>query len=201
MAKGAYQLTVTDDSGNVRRGAQVRVTEAGTSNLANLFQDRAGATPLDNPFAADDNGFARFYAAQGMYDIRVTYAGNQRDHLYVPVFETVTLTAAAPVYQLATPNAGTTHDYAPGGFTSATTDLDLSPGAGNAELGGLAGGGNGQEVIVTNVHASNNVKLLAEASGSTAANRFRLAYDLTLPPGTSVRMKYLSATARWSVCP
>lgn len=202
MSKAAYQLTVTDAQGNIKAGAQVRVTLAGTATLAVLYADRAGLdTSIGNPFSADADGFAQFFAAQGLYDIRVSSAGNVRDHLYVPLFEEVTLTAAAPSYQLATPASGTTQNYAPAGFTSATTDLDLSPGAGSAILGGLAGGGNGQDLIVTNVHASNTVKLLAEAAGSTAANRFRLPFDLTLMPGNSVRMKYLTATGRWSVCP
>lgn len=200
--KASWQLTVTDAQGNVQPGAQVRVTLAGSATLAVLYADRAGLdTSIGNPFNAGTDGFARFYAAQALYDIRVTYAGNQRDHLYVPLFEDVTLTGAVPSYQLATPAAGTTQNYAPAGFTSSTTDLDLSPGAGSASLGGIAGGGNGQDVIVTNVHASNTVTLLAEAAGSTATNRFRLPYDLTLMPGNSVRMKYLTATGRWSVCP
>jgi hypothetical protein len=51
----------------------VEVKLVGTGALASIYSDAAGSTPIvDNPFAADENGFARFYAAAGVYRISVS---------------------------------------------------------------------------------------------------------------------------------
>ncbi len=200
MALACWQLTITDDAGNVVPGASVRVVASPAGALATLKPNRDGSGTLGNPFTADADGFARFFVAQGTYDIRVTFAGNQRDHLYVTLFEDTSLAFKAPVYQLATPNSGLTEDYAPSGFTSSTTFLDLSPGAGNAQIGGLVGMADGQRVIIRNAHASNTVELMKESAGTTADARFALPYDLTLSPGAAVQCEYSGAIARIVVC-
>lgn len=57
-----WQATITDEAGNVMPGAQVTVRDEATGLLLALYADRAGATPLGNPFLADGNGAAVFYA-------------------------------------------------------------------------------------------------------------------------------------------
>jgi hypothetical protein len=199
-----WQSVITDDAGNIKPGAAVRVTLAGLSTLATLKPNRDGSGSLGNPFTADADGFARFYVAQGRYDIRVTFAGAQRDHVNVCLFADTSLNFTAPVYQLVTPAAGSTNNYSPAGFTSSVTVLDVDLGAGDATLTGLVptdGWANGQDVIIRNKHASNSLTLVAESASSTAANRFALPFDLTLTPGGSVRGKYISTIARLLLCP
>lgn len=203
MALACWQLTITDDEGRPVSGASVRVTQAnglGTGALATLKPARDGSGTLGNPCNADSEGFARFFVAQGVYDIRVSFAGSQRDHLYVALFEDTSLAYKPPVYQLATPNAGLTEDYAPPGFDLSTTFLDLVPGAGNAQIGGLAGMADGQRLLIRNSHASNTAELMKESAGTTAANRFSLPYDLTLSPGAAVQCEYIGAISRIVVC-
>ena len=53
--------------------AEVEVRLESTGDLADIFEDRDGATPLDNPFDADEFGRFTFYAAGGAYSIKVTY--------------------------------------------------------------------------------------------------------------------------------
>lgn len=204
MSKAVWQQVITDAAGNVVRGASVRVTLPGSSTLSALTTDRAGLVPLDNPFPADDDGFARFYVDQGRYDVRVTYASSSRTHVNVCLFADTSLNYAPPVYQAAVPAAGSTDNYSPAGFTQAVTVLDLEPGAGDATLTGLVptdGWADGQDLIIRNKHASNAVTLKAEDTNSTAANRFALPYDLTLTPGGSVRGKYIASIARLLLCP
>jgi hypothetical protein len=199
-----WQSAIVDAAGNIKPGAQVRVTEAGTSTLATLKPNRDGSGSLGNPFAADSEGFAKFYVAQGRYDIRVTFSGYSRTLVDVCLFEDTTLTGSVPVYQLVTPAAGSANNYSPAGFTSDTTFLDLVPGAGNASLTGMMptnGWRDGQRFKMRNGHASNTVTLVAESASSTAANRFSLGYDLTLSPGVTVEAEYISAISRIVVCP
>lgn len=64
------------ESGEPLGGATVTVYETGTLNLANLFSDNAGVTPLANPFTADAvTGIFAFYAADGHYDVTITKTG------------------------------------------------------------------------------------------------------------------------------
>lgn len=196
MSLAVWQLTVTDEAGNAKGGASVRVTLAGSPTLATLKPNRDGSGSLGNPFTADPDGFARFYVAQGRYDVRVTFAGFQRDHVDLCLFADTSLNYSLPVYQAATPDPGTTEDYAPPGMTSATTFLDLVPGGGAASIGGLTGMVDGQRLTIRNAHASNNVVLLKESAGSTAANRFSLPFDLTLLPGDSRTGIYIGSLLR-----
>lgn len=196
MSLAVHQFTITDAAGNIVPGASVRVTDAETGSLATLKPNRDGSGSLGNPFSADTEGFAKFYVAQGRYNVRVTFAGNQRDHVNLCLFADTSLNYSAPVYQLATPNPGTTDNYAPAGFDSATTFLDLVPGGGDASIGGLVGMVDGQRLQIRNGHGSNNVVLLKESAGSTAANRFSLPFDITLLPGDSRTGTYIGSLSR-----
>lgn len=65
---------VLDPFGNAVSGAEVAVLDA-QGNLAALFSDAAGAQVLANPTQTDDNGTFAFYAASGVYLLRITGAG------------------------------------------------------------------------------------------------------------------------------
>jgi hypothetical protein len=80
--------------------------------------------------------------------------------------------------------------------------VDVTLAAGNANWTGLKAGGDGQVVIITNTDAANNLVLNNQNNGSTAANRFRSAADITLLPGTAILVKYYAgAVNRWVVVP
>lgn len=71
MAKYAvFQMTVTDEAGNIIPAASVEVRTHTTGQpLASLFEDREGTTPAGNPIEADTDGFVRFYVRGGAYQI------------------------------------------------------------------------------------------------------------------------------------
>src|SRR5579885_277706 len=77
----AYDTTVQDVFGNAipggitQTGASVTVYVGGTSILASIFADQAGAQPLPNPFTSGPNGQITFFAANGNYDVTVSYSG------------------------------------------------------------------------------------------------------------------------------
>jgi hypothetical protein len=72
MALSVWQASITDEAGNIIPGASVSVHTESTGAVSALYADRAGSTPLANPFLADDVGFARFYVRAGAYRIEVT---------------------------------------------------------------------------------------------------------------------------------
>ena len=69
MAKAAWNRTIVDAAGNVLPGADITVTDERTGTLATLFDDRDGNVAKSNPFVADTNGFARFFADAGVYRV------------------------------------------------------------------------------------------------------------------------------------
>ena len=69
MAKAAWNRTIVDAAGNVLPGADITVTDERTGTLATLFDDRDGNDAKSNPFVADTNGFARFFADAGVYRV------------------------------------------------------------------------------------------------------------------------------------
>ena len=74
----AWQRSIVDGVGDVIPSARVEVRRAEDNILASLFEDLAGATPLSNPFLADSEGFARFYAPAGAYTITASSSGLNR---------------------------------------------------------------------------------------------------------------------------
>lgn len=70
-----WQATVTDTSGNIAAGAEVTVRSESTGLVAAIFEARTG-TAKANPFTTGADGFAKFYAAQGLYRIEAEYGGN-----------------------------------------------------------------------------------------------------------------------------
>ena len=73
MAEGVWQATITDEKGNVLPGAAVTVRNSSGGGLATIHEDRDGLILASNPVFADANGFVRFFAADGFYDIEAVY--------------------------------------------------------------------------------------------------------------------------------
>src|SRR5689334_4990818 len=128
MVLARWQATIVDQQGNILPGAQVTVRrEASGAPLAVLFSDRAGATPLGNPFAADTEGFAAFHVAGGAYRIDVTSGAFSRTWRYVPIGLAQEVDALTNGFRYQ--------------FASATADADPGPGFlrfNNATLGSVS---------------------------------------------------------------
>jgi len=90
--------------------------------------------------------------------------------------------------------AGNTDDWAPD--LTDISRLEVTA-AGAATVTGLVGGSDGLVIIVTNV-GLNDVTLMAEDAGSTAANRFAMNGDALLLSGWSAMFIYSSALSRWT---
>lgn len=79
MSLAVYNGTVLRQVGDAVQlvaGAHIEVRrEIPGKPLASLYSDRAGATPLGNPFDADANGAFSFFAAGGAYEVRA-YLGD-----------------------------------------------------------------------------------------------------------------------------
>lgn len=78
MSLNAWQQTIVDAVGNVVSAAAIEVKLVSTGAFAAIFSDVEGTVPLANPFAADVDGFARFYAATGLYRIRAYNDDSER---------------------------------------------------------------------------------------------------------------------------
>lgn len=101
-----------------------------------------------------------------------------------------------PTGLVATAITGGAHnDYSPVGFGPTVGFLDLSPAA-DANITGILAGGDGQQLIVTNLSA-HNLTLNSLNGGSVAANRLRIVADLTLGQNNSARFVYSVALALW----
>lgn len=111
--------------------------------------------------------------------------------------------AVLGAYLEATVSSGTSNDFDPGsGWPSGFGRLDLDPSSGNATLTGLIAGADGQLVMLTNIDPTYTLKLAAQNSLSSAANRFRIVGDLVLVPEDSVMACYYAGNVnRWIISP
>jgi hypothetical protein len=89
--------------------------------------------------------------------------------------------------------AGSTNDLAL--TNTAVAFIEATANASGSTLTGLAGGGDGQVVTITNVSA--NTLTLAALTGSSSGNQFRLPTDMTLLQNQSMSFKYSSTIAKW----
>lgn len=96
--------------------------------------------------------------------------------------------------QTATLAAGNVNNFA---LTTGTGFLDGNPTSGNSTLTGISGGLDGQLVTITNVHASNLLTVASLNTSSLAANRIRLATDLTLLQYMSITLRRSAALSLW----
>jgi hypothetical protein len=86
MVLARWQATIVDGAGNIQPGASIEVRREDTGGaLVSLFGDREGATPVGNPFAADEAGFAAFHVPGGAYRITATKGAFSQTWRYVPV--------------------------------------------------------------------------------------------------------------------
>lgn len=85
MALAVWQSTIVNRSGDVQPNAQVEVRLESSGALAAIYADRDGTTPLSNPFNADENGFARFYAAGGAYKITASLGSFSQTYRHVAI--------------------------------------------------------------------------------------------------------------------
>lgn len=85
MTYSVWQRFIVDEStGSILAGATVRVRKESDGLDATIYSDDSG-TGLSNPFASDENGFAQFYAAGGLYRITITSGAYTADLRDVPI--------------------------------------------------------------------------------------------------------------------
>lgn len=122
--RGRFNITTTDEFGNVVPGASVEIrTETGLA-LTTIFSDRDGLVPITNPVISDANGYAFCYAAIGYYQVKVTGAGREQTLRDVEVGQLSETGPAGP--------AGTSSGSPFRFDTSTTTGAD--PGSGDLRL-------------------------------------------------------------------
>jgi hypothetical protein len=88
------------------------------------------------------------------------------------------------------------NDYSPTSMAGALA-LRVDGGAADRNITGLAGGSDGRILTITNIGSSNNLVVKNQSTSSSAANRFLLAADTTLPPDTSLALRYDATSGRW----
>lgn len=91
MAKACWQATICDEAGNVVPGASVTVRDETDNSLVDLWSDRAGTTPISNPFDADEDGFAQFFADEATVRITADVGPDTRTWRYVVLKESETV--------------------------------------------------------------------------------------------------------------
>ena len=94
MSFGIWQRTITDETGNVLPAAEIEVREPSgdfTGAIVELFSNETGTAGKSNPFNADSEGFAQFYAGPQKVDIRATGAGSQRTWRNVEILGTAAI--------------------------------------------------------------------------------------------------------------
>ena len=74
--------------------------------------------------------------------------------------------------------------------------FELTPAA-TATVTGFAGGADGMLIYVVNVSATDDITVLTQDAGSTAANRISQNGDTILPPGCGMTLLYSGTLSRW----
>ena len=74
MARGVFNTTVQDQAGNIVPGASIEVRDS-DNNLATIYSQPSGGSPITNPFIVGPDAFFRCYAEQGRYSFIATAAG------------------------------------------------------------------------------------------------------------------------------
>jgi hypothetical protein len=153
MALPVWQSTIVDNAGDIQPGAEVTVVDeaTGVAPAGGIWSDRAGSSALTNPFFADSNGFAQFYANPGNYRITAAGAGG------TVVWRYVVLEGTA-----ATADTGTAAGQVP-------LNSDLGTAA-TADTGTAAG----------NVPLNSDLGTAATKNTGTAAGEVPLAEDVIL---------------------
>lgn len=92
--------------------------------------------------------------------------------------------------------SGTANDYSPTGLSTAAL-VRIDGGGADRNITGLATGAEGIVKTLCNVGATNALNLLNQSASSSAANRFLLGADVTLPIDTCETLRYDGTTQRW----
>lgn len=70
----SHKNTILRRNGDAIPGATVNIYDVGTTNASTIYSDN-GSTATDNPMTSDADGEFKFWAADGVYDVTVTYEG------------------------------------------------------------------------------------------------------------------------------
>lgn len=120
-----WQATVQDQTGNIMALAEITVRNGGPlGSLATIYSDDSG-TAKANPFDADANGLAQFWAETGIYYIEGALGGQTTDGWYISLgggSAVLTVTAAEAI----------------GGLKAVTSDGYLCDIADVDKLGGIS---------------------------------------------------------------
>lgn len=81
MANSIWQATIQNEAGDIIPGAEITVTDEDTGLPATIFSSIGGAAK-SNPFFADSNGFAQFYAGPGTYRVNAEDTGTGQSQLW-----------------------------------------------------------------------------------------------------------------------
>lgn len=190
-----------------RLHAQINVSTAGgpvpTSRKINTTAPLAGGGNLagDLTLSVQANGITNALLAQmptnTLKGNNTAGIANAADLTIAQVLAMLGL-FAGPYLSYASP-AGANNNVSPGGGWPAIGRLDVTLAAGNANWTGLVAGTiDGQSCLIANNDATNTLTLNASNGASGAANQFRYAGDLALPPGATVLAVYYAGTVnRW----
>lgn len=113
-------------------------------------------------------------------------------------FAGLTSTANLVLSGSITPTAlsGDVNDYNPTGLATALA-IRLDGGAADRNITGLSAQAGGTLITIYNIGTTNNLKLVNQSASSSAANRFLLPNDTTLPPNTALALWYDGTSSRW----
>lgn len=201
--KAIFQESVIDGEGNaLTSGVTCELRRASDSFLVQLYSDRAGASPISNPAAGDSEGMVKVYVAPGVYNITLAHASfGTRQYLY-QVLEASIHGADLGGSLVATNIGSGTQSNFDASLVEGVGVLDLNPNAGNTSLTSLVWDDlpDGAEVVVTNVHASNQL-ILVNGGAAAAGKAFRGFADLTLLQYMSAKLKKCTSLDKWVILP
>jgi len=124
-----YFDSLINTSGAPVVAASISVYNYGTTTLASLFADAAGATTLANPLTSSSAGYFEFYAADGRYTLSISVGG-------YPVTTISDILLDDPTNASATVVVGGSVDNSPiGASTPSSGRFTTLAASGNATLG------------------------------------------------------------------
>ncbi len=85
MSLAYYSTVILDGAGNGQRAAFVRVYVVGTTNPVQVYSDRAGTTPMNQPVRANDFGEISFFVAPELYSLEIIAPGGSRTRTIAPI--------------------------------------------------------------------------------------------------------------------
>lgn len=181
----AIDFSPTGNKGTDGGGAGDVVGPSGAGdNKIPLFDTTTGKLIKDSGYGIGTSG-----SNLGCLDTANTYSGAQSYAETVDIQQQLKLSGDITPTQI----AANTNDYAPTGIATASV-LRLSTDA-SRDLTGITTGADGRILVIVNV-GSFDIVLKNDAT-STAANRFLLGGDYTLPAGQAITLIYDSTAVRW----